>query len=294
MDLNQIYYFISVVECGSYTKAAQKLSIPKSTLSRHVQALEDSVKVRLLNRSTRKLSLTKAGEAFFVNSLPLVTNLQNIHADISQYHKDVTGQLRVTMPPEVGTGFLCSVLPNFLEQHPKIRLEFDFSTSKKNLIEEGFDLAIRIGELEDSSYIARKIGSPKMGLYASPGYLMSSPPLEEVEQINLHQHIVTNIADGYLCIEGHEPIMRKNVQISSNSLTFNKQMCIEGLGVALMPQLLCENEVRSGQLIQVMTNYHFIQVNIYAVYPSRNNPSKALSTFIDFISSEISTIHSMN
>ena len=168
MDLNQIYYFISVVECGSYTKAAQKLSVPKSTLSRHIQALEDSVKVRLLNRSTRKLSLTKAGETFFHNSLPLVTNLQNIHADISQYHKDVTGQLRVTMPPEVGTGFLCGVLPHFLEQHPKIRLEFDFSTSNKNLIEEGFDLAIRMGELEDSSYIARKIASPKMGLYASP------------------------------------------------------------------------------------------------------------------------------
>ncbi|NPA72340.1 MAG: LysR family transcriptional regulator, partial [Gammaproteobacteria bacterium] len=183
MDLNRIYYFVTVIECGSYTKAALKINVPKSTLSRHIQGLESDLQLRLLNRSTRKLSLTKAGESFFKDCQPLVTHLQNAHAHISQYHKDVTGKLRVTMPTEIGTNFLNVVLPKFMAQHPKISLEFDFSTENHNLIEAGYDLAIRIGKLEDSSYIARRIASPKLQLYASPSYLLSSGGIKEIAEI---------------------------------------------------------------------------------------------------------------
>lgn len=294
MDLNQIYYFITVVECGSYTKAAQRLSIPKSTLSRHIQALEDRIQVRLLNRSTRKLSLTKAGESFFNNSLPLVTSMQNVVADVSQYHKDVTGHLRVTMPTEVGTCFLNRVLPKFLEQHPKIQLELDFSISNQNLIEQGFDLAIRIGKLEDSSYIAKRIASPKLSLYASPDYLLAKGPLHSIDDINQHQHIIMSFSKGYLHIEGQEPVLRQNYQLSTNSMTFNKMICLEGHGIAFLPDALCENELQSGRLVKVLDDMTFEQPNIYAVYPSRNHLTKALSTFIDFVTKEITDSNHMS
>ncbi|GKT11474.1 MAG: hypothetical protein ISEC1_P0438 [Thiomicrorhabdus sp.] len=294
MDLNQIYYFITVVECGSYTKAAQRLSIPKSTLSRHIQALEDNVQVRLLNRSTRKLSLTKAGESFFNKSLPQVTHLQNIYADISQYHKDVTGHLRVTMPTEVGTCFLNKVLPKFLAQHPKIKLELDFSTSNQNLIEQGFDLAIRIGKLEDSSYIAKRIASPKLSLYASPDYLLSKGTLNSLDEINQHHHIIMGFSKGYLHIKGQEPVLRQNYQLSTNSMTFNKMMCMEGHGIAFLPDALCESGLQSGRLVKVLDGTPFEQPNIYAVYPSRSHPSKALSTFINFVTEEITDLNHMS
>jgi len=293
MDLNQIYYFVTVIECGSYTKAAQRLSIPKSTLSRHIQSLEARLKIRLLNRSTRKLSLTKAGETFFEQCLPQVMHLKNAHADISQYHKDVTGSLRVTMPPELGTGFLSKVLPKFLEQHPNIQLELDFSTSNQNLIEEGFDLALRIGKLEDSSYIAKRIASPKLGLYASPEYLIASGGLQHIQEINQHKNIIASPSKGSLSIEGEAPISRDNYQLSSNSMTFNKLMCVEGLGIAHLPNVLCENEIKSGTLVKILVDTQFEQANIYAIYPSRSHPSKALTTFIDFVTKEIAFINSM-
>lgn len=294
MDLNRIYYFVTVVECGSYTKAAQRLSIPKSTLSRHIQALEDELKIRLIHRSTRKLSVTKAGDLLFHECLPLVSHLQNAHTQIRDYHQDVTGQLRVTMPTEIGTGFLNTVLPKFMERHPNIQLDIDFSTSNHNLIEEGFDLALRTGNLQDSSYIAKRISTPKVSLYASPDYLLSSGGIHSIDEINRHQNIIVSLSKGLLHIHGRDPIHRQNYRLSTNSMTFNKLMCVEGLGIALLPDILCQEDIKSQKLVKVLPNLPIEQPNIYAIYPSRNHPSKALTTFIDFIAEALSKIKDMN
>ena len=287
MDLNQIYYFVTVIECGSYTKAAQKLSISKSTLSRHILRLEDSVKTRLLHRSTRQIRLTKAGERFFNSCLPLITHLQNAHRQTSQYHKDITGRLRVTMPPEFGTMFLSDLLPRFLEQHPNIQIELDLSTHNQDLISQGFDLAIRIGELEDSSYIAKRIATAKMGLYASPAYLLSQTPPRCITELNQHKNIIISVTKGTLLLKGEAPILIDNYQISSNSMRLNKQLCMDAQGLTVLPDILCEDEVTSGKLVKLLPETPFEHPHIYAVYPSRIHPTKALTTLINFIAHEL-------
>jgi len=290
VDLNQIYYFITVVECNSYTKAAQRLSLSKSTLSRHIQALENRVQTRLLHRSTRKISLTKAGEQFFNNCLPLITHLQNTYAQTNQYHKDITGELRITMPPEFGTCFLHDVLPQFLDQHPNIKIELDLSTHNQDLITQGFDLAIRIGELEDSSYIAKRIATSKMGLYASPKYLLSAGEVNTIRDIKHHKNIMISLKPDTMTFHEEEPQLIGNYQISSNSMTLNKLLCINAQGLTVLPSILCEAEVKSGELVQLLPNAPFENPNIYAVYPSRVHPTKALTTLIDFIANELSKL----
>ena len=295
LDLNRIHYFVSVVECASYTKAAERLGVPKSTLSRNVQALEEDINLRLLNRSTRKLSLTKAGEQYYQNCLPLINDLQKAQAQILDYQQDVQGSLKVTMAAEVGMSFLAEILPNFMERFPKIKLEIDFSTANHNLIEAGFDLAIRIDKkLSDSSYIAKRIATPHLGLFASPRYLESHPAIHTLNDLKQHNHILVSLAKGLLHIQNQEPFLRENFQLSTNSMFFNKAMCIQDMGIALLPNVLCHNEIKSGQLIPILPDLPIDRPNIYAVYPSRNHPSKALTTFIEFIHQQISNNDKMD
>jgi len=294
-DLNRILYFVTVVECNSFTKAAERLGIPKSTLSRNIQALESDINLRLINRSTRQISLTKAGEEYFHNCLPLITELNKAQAKIFDYQQDVQGQLKVTMAVEVGMSFLAEILPNFMERFPKIKLEIHFSTDNHNLIEEGFDLAIRIDKtLDDSSYIAKRIATPKLGLYAGPKYLQSSPPINKLADLSEHAHVLMNMSKGYLHIEDQSPFVRENFQLSTNSMSFNKEMCIANMGIALLPMVLCQNEIQSGRLVNVLPKLAIDRPNMYAVYPSRNHQSKAFTTLLNFISEEIKKAELLN
>lgn len=287
-DLNQTLYFVTVVESGSFTKAAERLGVPKSTLSRNIQALEASINLRLLNRSTRKLSLTKAGETYFQNCSPVIQKLQKAHGQILDYQQNIQGRLRVTMPAEVGLGFLADILPGFMNLYPQIELEIDFSTQNHNLVESGFDLAIRIGQqLEDSSYIAKRIASPTIGLYASPDYLEQNPEIKELADLEHHSHILIGANGGNLRLESQEPIIRERSQLLTNSMTFNKSISIQGMGIVVLPKVLCQHEVQTGQLIQVLPEISIQRPNMYAVYPSRNHPGKALTTFLNFIEDEI-------
>lgn len=282
MDLNRILYFVTVAECGSFTKAGKKLSLPKSTLSRHVKQLEDDLQVRLLNRSTRKLSLTQAGQRFFSECLPLVTHLQNAQNQVSDLHHDLVGCLKITMPTELGA-FLQQSLPEFMEQHPEIDFEIDFSTANHDLIKEGYDLAIRIGDLEDSSYVARRLMTPRLAFYASPGFLLKYGQPQTIDEINDFPNVLISLRKQLVLVESNRVIERTNGRISTNSMSFNRQMCLNGLGIALLPQAYCAEDVTSGALVQILQDYPVQNPNVYAVYPSRNHLSKALKTFIDFI-----------
>lgn len=288
MDLNRLFYFVTVAECGSYTKAAERIGLPKSSLSRQVKALEDELQIRLLNRSTRKLSMTKAGEALFKESLPLVTGLQNVQNQIADLRDNVKGSLRVTMAPEIGNTFVSFVLPEFLERHPEISFEFEFSTTNRDLIEDGYDLALRIGKLEDSSYIAKKIGEPSIGLFASPDYILAHGEPKKLDELNDHDHLVMALSKGKLFLEGHsEPFIRKRFRIASNSMTFNLNMCLRGQGIALLPDALAEKAVKEDRLVRILPDICLVRPPIYIVYPSRNHPSKAVKTFIEFLSLEM-------
>jgi len=288
IDLNRIQYFVSVVECKSYTKASKRLGVPKSTLSRHIQALEADLNLRLLNRSTRQLSTTHSGSQYYQSCLPLISSLQQAQNAILDDQINIKGELRITMAYEVGSSLLVDILPEFIKRYPQISFELHFSTENLNLIEEGFDLAIRIGQqLDDSSYIAKKLASPKLGLFASADYIHSHPPIKQLDDLHAHNHLLMNMGQSALYIEGRPPFVRETSALSSNSLMFNKDMCKQGLGIAMLPLVLCRQEVQSGELLPILPDTPLISPNMYAVYPSRNHPSPALTAFIDYISEQI-------
>ena len=286
MDLNRILYFVTVAECGSFTKAGKKLKLPKSTLSRHIKNLEDDLQVRLLNRSTRKLSTTRAGERFFNECLPLVTHLQNAQNQVSDLHHDLVGCLKITMPTELG-GFLKQTLPEFMQLHPEIDFEIDFSTTNHDLIKEGYDLAIRIGEMEDSSYIARRLMTPQLAFYASPSFLLKHGQPQTIDDLNAFPNILISLRKRWVMANSQKVIERTNGRISTNSMNFNREMCLKGLGIALLPGAYCEEDVKAGRLVNILKDEPIQNPNVYAVYPSRNHLSKALKTFIDFIAQEM-------
>lgn len=287
MDLNRIYYFVTVVESGSYTSAGERLKMPKSTLSRHIKALEDDLEVRLLNRSTRKISLTKSGEAFYKNCLPLVTHLQNVHSEMADERAQVSGQLRVTLSGEFALIFLSTVLADFMKKYPKIFLDFEMSPQNHDLIQSGFDLALRIGNLEDSSYIARRINTMDVCLYAAPGYLNKQGRLLSIEDLANHQLIMLGGLDRQSFWFGESLASKLNSQLNTNNVIFNRQMAEQGLGIAMLPAPVAQSAVIKGLLEPVLPDQFRVETPLYAVYPSRNHPTKAMLAFIDFVSTEL-------
>lgn len=283
MDLNRILHFITIAECGSYTKAAQKLGVPKSSLSKSLATLEETMQVRLLNRSTRKLSLTFAGEQFFKSSLPLINQLQNAHSEVLELNEKIKGSLKITMPYEFGSYFLSYFMPEFMETYPDIRFDIDFSYENKDLIEEGFDLAVRVGELDDSTYVAKKILTSTIGFYATKKYIQTHGTPHTLAELNQHQRVMPTNYANFIHAEQRQDYSQVKPNLISNSILFNKRICMAGIGIAGVADVFCIDELESGQLVKVLLNERLKTVNLYLVYPSRSHPSKALKVFNEFI-----------
>lgn len=287
MDLNRVFYFVTVVEAGSYTAAGERLRVPKSTLSRHVKALEDELQIRLLNRSTRQLSLTRSGERFFKDCLPLITHLQNAHAQLADERERVSGHLRVTMPSELALVFLSRVLAEFLKHHSQIFLDLDMSHQNQDLIQDNYDLALRIGHLADSSYIARRLATMKTGLYASVDYLNRHGRPTSLEDLTQHDILFLGGLEKQVTWFGEALAKRLRSQLNSNNVLFNLSMCQQGVGISILPEAIASPSVEAGQLEPILPNVVKAETNLYAVYPSRKHPSKAMMAFIEFVSKKL-------
>ena len=170
-NLNDIALFVAVVRAMSFRKAAEALDMPTSTLSRRISHLEKSIGIRLLHRTTRQIELTALGRSYYERCQSIVENAQNAHEELSSASNKPSGLLRVSMVEEFGVEFLAPLLPEFTQMYPNMRFEFDLSPRKASLILEPVDIAIRMGKVEDSSLISRKITAIKLGLYASKIYL---------------------------------------------------------------------------------------------------------------------------
>ncbi|MBC8131381.1 MAG: LysR family transcriptional regulator, partial [Deltaproteobacteria bacterium] len=171
MDLNRISTFVRVVETGTFTAAAAALGLPKSSVSRGVAQLEEALGVRLLQRTTRKLNLTDAGRSYFQRVRAAMSGLEQANSAAADTEHEPRGIVRVTAPGDFGNGLLSAVIADFLLLHPRIHVDVTLTGRWVNLVEEGFDLAVRAGKLRDSSLVARKIAVTDMGLYAAPTYL---------------------------------------------------------------------------------------------------------------------------
>lgn len=283
MNLNDLRLFIRVVETSSFTAAADSLGLQKSTISRRIAQLEDSLGVRLLQRSTRKLQLTAEGSELFNRCRPLIDELEQTQEQVAATNTEPKGRLRLTMPPELGIFIMNTVVGSFTKRFPKVHVEVELSTRLVDLIEEGVDLAIRVGKLSNSTMIARRLAEIELGLYASPNYLKEHSMPETPEQLSQHNCMtIMQVNSSWEFVSGQE---RESVQVSgnlqANSSSFLREMVLQDLGIARMPKQFCAEHVEKGILIPVLEEYKIPAIDIHALYPSRRHLNPRVRLFID-------------
>ncbi|SIS54166.1 LysR family transcriptional regulator [Neptunomonas antarctica] len=281
MNLNDISLFIRIVETGSFTSAAESLGIQKSTISRRIAQLEDDLGVRLLQRTTRKLKLTDDGEELFARCQPLINELDSAKDHLSATQNNPRGRLRITMPSELGVFMMNEIVSTFMQRYPQIMLEVELSTRVIDLIEEGIDLAIRVGELADSSLIARKVATVSRGLYASPAYLTKQGTPKTPDDLQNHEcYGILKAVEYWEFDNWHEPVEVKG-QLKANSISFIREVLLQNMGVARMPRVFCRNCVNRGELVEVLSDYASPPIEVHALYPSRRHLNPKVRLFID-------------
>lgn len=275
-ELSAISIFVTVVEAGSFVKAAEQLHLTRSAISKNIARLEEQLGVALFKRTTRSLSMTDEGALFYEHSRRAVSEVQNAAALLDQGKINATGRLRMSVPVLFGQVFVAPLMVKFAQQHADLQLEISFNDRTVDLVEEGFDLCIRIGTLSDTTQlVAKPIGEHRMVLCASPDYLNENEavPLEHIEDLDNH----TTIADPHfgqikkwqLQKENSEPLFIKpKAKLLLNDLQAIKNAALAGAGIAWLPDWLIQNELQDGKLVQVLETMSSIAFPIHLVWPT--------------------------
>ncbi|CAG0910046.1 unnamed protein product [Cyprideis torosa] len=280
--------FVTVVECGSFSGASERLDVAKSAVSRRVGQLEDQLGSRLLNRTTRRLSLTEAGKVFFQQARQVLMDLDDAEQQVSDQQGSLRGLIRLAAPLSFGYLHLAPVLSEFMQRHPEIEMEVSLNDRYINLVEEGIDVAIRIGALEDSNLIARRIADIHLVTIASDAYLQQSGELKSPSDLQHHQGLeYSNLPRGsrwnYRDAQGHElsPIVPCRFRANNGNLLLT--MAIDGLGVLKSPLFICGEALRQGQVRQVLQAWEEAPKSMYAVYPPGKLQSRRVRAFTDYL-----------
>ncbi|GGC02241.1 transcriptional regulator [Marinobacterium zhoushanense] len=289
MNLNDLSLFIRVVETGSFTFAAETLNVQKSTISRRIAQLEDSLGTRLIQRTTRKLKLTPEGRELFERCHDLIDELQLIRDQIAADSNELRGRLRMTMPTELGMYLMSGVIASFMERYPGVEVDVELSTRAVDLIEEGMDLALRVGPLPDSSMIARKVATLNRAVYASPAYLSKHGTPGTPDDLAEHHCITlvkpfdswrfTNWNDG-------EPVSFGG-QLRTNSISFAREMGLQGVGIIRMAHVIVDELVEQGKLVEILQEFPMAPTEINAIYTSRRNLTPRVRAFLDHMTERL-------
>ncbi|MGF1908280.1 LysR family transcriptional regulator [Vibrio kasasachensis] len=290
MDLNAITVFSQVVDCGSFTQAAETLNMTKSTVSRKVAELELHLGVKLITRSTRSLVLTAEGEKFYQSSLQMLEILNQAELEVSANQDLVRGPLKVVLPVELGHQVLGSYIHQFLHQYPQVTMNLELTNREVDIISEGIDLYAQIGELVDSTLVSRHLTKSPRVLVASPEYLRKfgaidthkdlSLPHQQVEVVNKAARIPkwTIKADN-----GETCLFELPNRLKVNTITACLKACLDGLGVAILPEFICREHFANGDLVRLLASYEMPEVEVSLVYADRQLMPKRKKALIDYL-----------
>ncbi len=279
--------FVTTVDKGSFSEAARTLGTSKATLSKQVAALEDHLNVRLLHRTTRKLNLTDEGRIYMERARQILEDLENAEDAVSPTMAEPRGKLRISAPHTFGAMHLSTALACFMERYPEVELDIEFSDRLVNLVDEGFDLAIRISKLKDSTLIARRLAPVKITLCASPGYWKKNGKPNHPSELSEHKGIIYS----FLSTPGEWHFQDKgkplNIKMNGN-LTTNNDVVIrtsaqQGLGIFYGPAFIVSQALRKDDLETALEDYSAEPLGIYAVYPSSRNLSPKVRAFVDYM-----------
>jgi DNA-binding transcriptional LysR family regulator len=279
--------FAAVVEAGSFTGATHTLDMSKAAVSRYVGELEERLGLRLLHRTTRKLSPTTEGEIFYARCRELLDNLDEAEAEVTSRSGEATGLLKVNVPVTFGLMHLAALWPAFLARHPKLSIDITLSDRVADLVEEGFDIAVRIGQLSASSLISRKLASTRMVLCASPEYLQRRGAPGRPEEL-LHHDVISyslfSTGENW-SFKGPDGDTSVKVipRVRTNSGDTCRAAALQHQGVILQPTFIVGADLAQGSLQEIMPAYRSVELGIHAVYPSRKFVSPKVRLLIDFL-----------
>lgn len=282
-NLRSMAVFVRVAEAGSFRRAAERLDLSASAVSHHITQLETSLGVQLLYRSTRHVALTDQGQRFFEYCRNMVESAESA---LSCLHEGQTsGRLRVLLPAPFAAGPMMGMVAAFCECYPAVDMQLEFDDKLRNLIQEGIDVAITMGPLNDSALICRTLFSRAHGLFASPAYLARFGAIESIEDLQKADWVVTPPTPIVVLCHSNGDIreVAPRQRVSANNLFAKYQLALAGVGVARMPPMLVDGDVREGRLKEVLPEWQSENISCYAIYPARTMPNSLSRHFVEFL-----------
>jgi DNA-binding transcriptional LysR family regulator len=285
MDLNEILVFARVVQAGSFTAAAAELGMPKSTVSRKVSDLEERLKSRLLQRTTRKLSLTDVGRTYYDYCARIVGEIEDGERAVSRLQESPRGLLRVTAP--INVAFLGPIVSDYLKRYPEVRLDLFCTARAVDLVEERFDLGIRAGTLADSTLIARSLGSARWFLVAAPAYLKTRGRPRSPDDLKKHDCLLFGAGIDNAGVRLEKADASVQVALSARLMVTDMDVlhavAAAGRGIALLPASRCAEDLRARRLERVLADWNAPSTPVHVVYPSTRHMSPKVKTFVEHL-----------
>ena len=287
--LNAISVFCKVIETQSFTQAANQQNISVAMASKLVSQLEEHLKTRLLQRTTRKIVPTEAGMLYYQRCQAILLDLSEADSSISNMATSLQGTLLISVPRDFGLLYISPNLSKFIELHPNLHVEIEFEDKRVDLVAEGYDLALRIGYMQDSSLVARKISSSPMHFVASPSYLEARGTPLTPDDLEYHQGLLYKSSLNQVHWQSTKANQIQRYKIQSKVVSNNGMALLEmtkaGLGISNSPSFFVKDALASGELVEILSEYKQKPLDIYVVYPNRRHLPAKVRAFIEFLAS---------
>tara|TARA_R100001143_G_scaffold63254_1_gene69187 strand:+ start:3766 stop:4677 length:912 start_codon:yes stop_codon:yes gene_type:complete len=293
-NLSDIAVFVRVVQSGSFTAAAERLQLSRSVVSKYISRLEEQLNARLLNRTTRQLSLTEVGKVFYEHARRGLQEIEEAESELTRLQGKPRGILRINTPMSFGILHIASLLPGFQKMYPEIFVDMALDDRKVDVIEEGFDISVRITvNLPDSTLIAKKIAPCKHAIVATPDYLKTygtpvSPAQLSQHKILTYQHQDHATEWQLINTKGDTVSVPLTSNLQMNNSLALKEALLGHMGIARMPTFIVGNEIQDGRLTTLFNDFEILEASIYLLYPQRRYLSTKVKAFIDYFSEQIS------
>lgn len=280
--------FVRVAETGSISGAAERLGIAKSAVSRRLAELEGRLGVQLFHRTTRRLSLTDSGRSFYEHCVRILEEVDEAELSVAAAHREVRGALRVALPLSFGLLHLAPAIQEFMRRHPAVEFDLDFNDRQVDLVREGFDVAIRIAQLADSSLMARRLAPIRHVVCGSPDYFARHGIPRHPADLARHRCLAySNLPSPGLWTcrdaQGRQVSVSVPLWLKANNGDFLSRAAMAGEGLILQPTFYLAEAIAAGQLVPVLRDFGWPEINAYAIYPPTRHLSSRVRAFVDFL-----------
>ena len=279
--------FLAVVQEGSFSKAADKLDISPQLVSKYISALEDNLHTRLLHRTTRKVSVTEAGNQYYQRCQQVVIDIEDMENSLNNLSENVSGVLSISAPMSFGTKHLAGLLVDFQNQHPNLKIDLRLTDQFVDIVEQGIDIALRIGTLKSSTLIAKKVAPIRLAIFASPAYLKQNGTPTTLEALQEHNYLRYAHAEPTKRLKGYDEL-KNELKLESNLVANNGDLllntAIAGGGITMQPTFIAGEALAQGRVVRILKDYEPEPMGLYMVYANRQFLPSKVRAFVDFTS----------